>query len=229
MYRDSFIPYHDSPGTKIGRPCVNKVYMDYRKAKSKFYMKENFLCIVVIELVVLSKLKNWYFGGAMLSHDLIFSHSQVIDQGPSALLFLYQLSYRRLITEVIGMAFFCQSIRQSVSPPVHWISPEAYEWSHQTTLKCFSQWGDVQSPWLSSPDSRSRLQLKTTRFTLEFHDRPIYLEAFQYFHWTSSKRRCAEFMTLLRRLKVTVTLQYHVLAPLIRVFSISPDSMIAIH
>ena len=55
----------------------------------------------------------------MLSDDIIINHSQVIDQGPSALLFLYYLSYRRLITEVIGMTFFCQSICQSVSPPVH--------------------------------------------------------------------------------------------------------------
>ena len=68
-----------------------------------------------MELVVLSKLKNWYFGGVMLSYDLMISYSQVIDQGPSALLFLYW----RLITEVIGMAFFCQSICQSVSLPVH--------------------------------------------------------------------------------------------------------------
>ena len=43
--------------------------------------------VVVIELVVLSKLKNWYFGGVMLSDDIIINHSQVIDQGPSALLF----------------------------------------------------------------------------------------------------------------------------------------------
>ena len=42
-----------------------------------------------MELVVLSKLKNWYFGGVMLSYGLIISHSQVIYQGPSALLFLY--------------------------------------------------------------------------------------------------------------------------------------------
>ena len=43
-----------------------------------------------MELVVLSKLKkNWYFGGVMLSYDLIINNSQVIDQGPSALLFLY--------------------------------------------------------------------------------------------------------------------------------------------
>ena len=88
MYRDSFIPYHDVTGTKIGRPWVHKVYIDYRKAKSTFYMVDTSLCIVVIELVVLSKLKNWYFGGVMLSYDLIISHSQVIDQGPSALLFL---------------------------------------------------------------------------------------------------------------------------------------------
>ena len=89
MYRDSFILYHDAPGIKIGRPWVHKVYMDYRKAMSMFYMVDTFLCIVVMELVVLSKLKNWYFGGVMLSYDLIISHSQVIDQGPSALLFLY--------------------------------------------------------------------------------------------------------------------------------------------
>ena len=38
MYRDSFILYHDAPGTKIGRPLVNKVYIDYLKAKSMFYM-----------------------------------------------------------------------------------------------------------------------------------------------------------------------------------------------
>ena len=43
-----------------------------------------------MELVVLSKLKKkWYFGGVMLSYDLIINNSQVIDQGPSALLFLY--------------------------------------------------------------------------------------------------------------------------------------------
>ena len=52
-----------------------------------FYMMETFLCIVVMELVVLSKLKNWYFGGVMLSYDLIISHSQVSGQGTSALLF----------------------------------------------------------------------------------------------------------------------------------------------
>ena len=89
MYRDSFIPYHDAPGTKIGRPWVHKVYIGYRKARSMFYMVDTFLCIVVIELVVLSKLKNWYFGGVMLSDDIIINHSQVIDQSPSALLFLY--------------------------------------------------------------------------------------------------------------------------------------------
>ena len=43
-----------------------------------------------MELVVLSKLKkNWYLGGVMLSYDLIINNSQVIGQGPSALLFLY--------------------------------------------------------------------------------------------------------------------------------------------
>ena len=103
---------------QIGRPWVHKVYIDYCKTKSMFYMMETFLCIVVMELV-LSKLKNWYFGGVMLFYDLIISHSQVSDQRPSALLFLYLLSYRRLITEVIGMTFFCQSICQSVSPPVN--------------------------------------------------------------------------------------------------------------
>ena len=51
MYRDSFIPYHDAPGTKIGRPWVHKVYIDYCKAKSMFYMMKTFLCIVVMELV----------------------------------------------------------------------------------------------------------------------------------------------------------------------------------
>ena len=52
MYRDSFIPYHDAPGAKIGRPWVHKVYIDYNcKAKSMFYMMETFLCIVVMELV----------------------------------------------------------------------------------------------------------------------------------------------------------------------------------
>ena len=80
-----------------------------------FYMVDTFLCIVVIELVVLSKLKNWYFGGVMLSDDIIINHSQVIDQGPSALLFLYIT----ILQEAIGMAFFCQFICQSVSPPVH--------------------------------------------------------------------------------------------------------------
>ena len=89
MYRDLFIPCHDAPGTKIGRPLVHKVYIDYCKAKSMFYMMETFLRIVVMELVVPSKLKNWYFGGIMLSYDLIISHSQVSDQGPSALLLLY--------------------------------------------------------------------------------------------------------------------------------------------
>ena len=38
MYRDSFILYHDAPGTKIGRPWANQVYIDYLKAKSMFYM-----------------------------------------------------------------------------------------------------------------------------------------------------------------------------------------------
>ena len=89
MYRDSFIPCHDAPGTKIGRPLVHKVFIGYRKARSMFYMVDTFLCIVVTELVVLSKLKNWYFGGVMLSDDIIINHSQVIDQGQSALLFLY--------------------------------------------------------------------------------------------------------------------------------------------
>ena len=51
MYRDSFIPYHNDPGTKIGRPSVHKAYIDYCKAKSMFYMMETFLCIVVMELV----------------------------------------------------------------------------------------------------------------------------------------------------------------------------------
>ena len=51
MYRDPFIPYHDAPGTKIGRPWVHKVYIDYFKAKSMFYMMETFLCIVVMEVV----------------------------------------------------------------------------------------------------------------------------------------------------------------------------------
>ena len=178
-----------------------------------------------MELVVLSKLKNWYFGGVMLSYDLIISYSQVIDQGPSALLFLYW----RLITEVIGMAFFCQSICQSVSLPVHWISPETYEGSHETTLKCL-----LNETMCRIHDSATHTQcpdyiLRTRHLPSEFHGRPIYLQPFQYFHWTSSKRRCAEFMTLLRRLKVTVTLQHHVLDPLIRVCSISPDSMIGIH
>ena len=91
MYRDLVIPHHDAPGTIIGRPWVHKVYIDYCKVKSMFYMMETFLCIVVMELDVLSKLKNWYFGEVhvMLSYDLIISHSQVSDQGPSALLFLY--------------------------------------------------------------------------------------------------------------------------------------------
>ena len=89
MYRDSFIPYHDAPGIIIGRPWVHKVYIGYRKARSMFFMVDTFLYIVVIELVVLSKLKNWYFGGVMLSDDFLINHSQVIDQGPSALLFLY--------------------------------------------------------------------------------------------------------------------------------------------
>ena len=43
MYRDSFILIHDAPGTTIGRPWVLKVYIDYRKAKSMFYMMETFL------------------------------------------------------------------------------------------------------------------------------------------------------------------------------------------
>ena len=51
MYRDSFIPYHNAPGTKIDRPSVHKAYIDYCKAKSMFYMMETFLCIVVMELV----------------------------------------------------------------------------------------------------------------------------------------------------------------------------------
>ena len=88
MQRDSLIyRYHDAPGAKIGRPWVHKVYIDYSKAKSMFYMMETFLCIVVMELVVLSKFQNWYYGGVMLSYDLIISHSHVIDQGPSALFF----------------------------------------------------------------------------------------------------------------------------------------------
>ena len=87
MYCDLFIAFHDAPGTRIGRPWVHKIYIDYCNAKPMFYMMETFLCIVVIELVVLSKLKNWYFGGVMLSSDLIISHSQVSDQGPNALLF----------------------------------------------------------------------------------------------------------------------------------------------
>ena len=78
MYRDSFIPYHNAPGTKM----VHKAYIDYCKAKSMFYMMETFLCIVVMELV-----EELVFWGVMLSYDLIISHSQVIDQGPSALLF----------------------------------------------------------------------------------------------------------------------------------------------
>ena len=90
MYRDSFILYHDASGTKIGRPWVNKVYIDYLKEKSMFYMMGSTwwklfygtCCSIKIE-------KNWYFGGVMLSYDLIINNSQVIDQGPSALLFLY--------------------------------------------------------------------------------------------------------------------------------------------
>ena len=50
IYRHSFIPYHNAPGTKIGRPSVHKAYIDYCKAKSMFYMMET-LCIVVMELV----------------------------------------------------------------------------------------------------------------------------------------------------------------------------------
>ena len=46
-----FIPYHDAPGTKIDRPWVHKVNIDYCKAKSMFYMVVTFLCIVVMELV----------------------------------------------------------------------------------------------------------------------------------------------------------------------------------
>ena len=86
MYCDSIIPYHDAPGTKIVRPLVHKVYIDYCKAKLMFFMVETFLCIVVMEIDVLSKLKNWYFGEVhvMLSYDLIISHSQMSDQGPSA-------------------------------------------------------------------------------------------------------------------------------------------------
>ena len=67
-----FIPYHDAPGTKIDRPWVHNVYIDYCKAKSMFYM------VTVV-----------FFEGVMLSYDIIISHSQVIDKGPSALLFLY--------------------------------------------------------------------------------------------------------------------------------------------
>ena len=84
MYHDSFIPYHNAPGTKIGRPWVHKAYIDYCKAKSMFYMTEIFLCIVVMELV-----EELVFWGVMLSYDLIISHSRVIDQDQSALLFLY--------------------------------------------------------------------------------------------------------------------------------------------
>ena len=38
MYHDLFILYQDAHGTKIGRPWINKVYIDYLKAKSMFYM-----------------------------------------------------------------------------------------------------------------------------------------------------------------------------------------------
>ena len=82
MYRDSFIPYHDAPGTKFGRPWVYKVYIDYCKAKSMFYMMESFLCIVVMELV--EELVFW-----KTNAFLIISHSRVIDHGPNTLLFLY--------------------------------------------------------------------------------------------------------------------------------------------
>ena len=78
-----FIPYHDATGTTIDRPWVHKVYIDYCKAKSMFYMVVTFLCIVVMELV---EELCFFFEGVILSYD---SHSQVINQGPSALLFLY--------------------------------------------------------------------------------------------------------------------------------------------
>ena len=58
MYRDSFIPYHNAPGTKIGRPSVHKAYIDYCKAKSMFYMMESFLCIVIMEHGILGQV--WY-------------------------------------------------------------------------------------------------------------------------------------------------------------------------
>ena len=73
--------------TKIDRPLVHKVYIDYCKAKSMFYMVVTFLCIVVMELV--DELFFFFFEGVMLSYDIIISRSQVINLGPSALLFLY--------------------------------------------------------------------------------------------------------------------------------------------
>ena len=69
MDGDLFVSYHDAALMPLGPKLAglgHKVYIDYCKTKSMFYMMETFLCIVVKELVVLSKLKNWYFRGVML-------------------------------------------------------------------------------------------------------------------------------------------------------------------
>ena len=71
-------------------------------------------------------------------------------------------------------------------------------------------------------------QVKVKGFTLDFGVRSISLEPFWPFslNFTQmflSVRQCAEFMTLLHRLKVRVTLQGHGIYPSIRVHSISPE------
>ena len=83
----------------------------------------------------------------------------------------------------------------------------------------------MQSTWPSYLDSR--LQVKVMGFTLELRVSCIAPEPFQQFslkftQMFLSVQQCAEPMTLLRRLKVKVTLQGHVIYPSIFVCSISP-------
>ena len=96
------------------------------------------------------------------------------------------------------------------------------------SLKSSSQWESVKSIWPSYLDSRSSTQVKG--FTLKFRVSSISPEPFGQFspNFTQmflSVRQCAELNKLLRRLKVKVTLQGHVIYPSVCVHSISLESL----
>ena len=85
------------------------------------------------------------------------------------------------------------------------------------SYKC-SQWDDVQNPWLVYADSRSRSHFKVMG--------SISPQPFEWFSFNITKmflllRRCAELMTLLCWLKVTV--QGHEIHPWIYVCPKSPQ------